>query len=363
MSPAKFRAEGEAPLVLSVRLREDDPVWRELVARLGPLRNAASLMCLTILANFTINPDATLFYSRDRNFYSASSTRRYYPPYYTYRAMISAVDVLVRAGLVDGVRTSPSPRATTRSTLRATPLLKTLLGPVPRQAVEYVENEVIVLRQRDRSKKLIDYDDTDQTRAMRAEVQAQNAFLRQFVVRLDGVHNVVMFEGRRYDLFFKPAYRVFNGDFEHGGRWYGPAWQNLPKELRPRLTIDGCETCECDFRSCHPRLLCASAGLQLPFDDPDFDFYGLASFDRAEVKVAVQVLLNAPTPRSAQGALIQGLHEAGCSDAAARAKSLSKAVRAAWPQLAPYWGTGVGLRLQRIDADICTRGAEEPEDG
>lgn len=352
--PAKFRDENETPLLPSLRLRQDDPVGRELVARVGPLRRRARLMCLAVLANFKVDPDAALFYSRDRNFYSAPPTRRYYPLYYTYRATVSAVAALVEAGFVGDLRTLPSPRATKRSRLRATPLLKSLLEHIPRQAIEHVENELIVLRRRG-DKKLIDYADTDQTRAMRADVQAQNAFLRQFVVRLDGVHDVAIFEGRRYDLFFRPYYRVFNGDFEHGGRWYGPVWQNLPKDVRLHLTIDGEATCELDFPFCHPRLLGASGGLQLPFDDPGFDFYRLPAFERVEVKSAVKILLNAPSRRSARGALQLDLQKLGIADAASRAKSLCKAVPAARPELAPYWGTGIGLRLQRIDADICTR--------
>lgn len=355
MPPAQLLDVHETPLRLSARVCDDDPVSTAVLGRIGPLKRKARLMVLAILANFKIDPDATLFYSRDRNLYSSPATRRYYPPYYTYSAVLSAVAALAQAEFVHDIRTLPSPHATKRSRIRACAPLKVLLGRIPQAAVTYVENEPIVLRQAGARKTLIDYVDTDQTRAMRADVQAHNAFLRDFVVCLDGGLEVVTFQGRRYDLSCKLFHRVFNGDFEHGGRWYGPAWQNLPKELRPRLTIDGAATCEIDIRSCHPRLLCASAGLQLPFDDPNFDFYRLASFGRDEVKAAVQVLLNAPNPRSAQGALIQALYQRGRLDPAARAKSLSKAVRAAWPQLAPHWGSGIGLRLQRIDADICTR--------
>lgn len=355
MPPAQPLHEDETPLRLSARVCEDDPVASAVLARIGPLKRNTRLMVLAILANIKIDPNGTLFYSRDRNHYSSYATRRYCPPYYTYSAVLSAVAALAQAELVHDIRTLPSPRATKRSRLRACAPLKVLLEGLPPAAVTYVENEPIVLRQAGAGKTLIDYVDAEQTRAMRADVHAHNAFLSDFAVGLDGVEGIILVEGRRYDLSCKLFHRVFNGDFEHGGRWYGPAWQNLPKELRPRLTIDGSETCELDYRSCQPRLLCASAGLRLPFDDPDFDFYRLEPFGRDEVKAAVNVLLNAPKPRSARGALIQALQELGAPDAAMRAKSLGKAVRAAWPQLAPYWGSGVGLRLQRIDSDICTR--------
>jgi hypothetical protein len=157
----------------------------------------------------------------------------------------------------------------------------------------------------------------------------------------------------RLHLSSKLFHRTFNGDFEHGGRWYGPAWQNLPKKQRSHLTIDGLPTCELDILSCHPRLLCASMGLQLPFHDPSYDFYRLPSFERGEVKLAFNVLLNAP--REGPRALADALRKLGVADARARSADLCNAVTNAWPALAPCWSTGIGLRLQRVDADICAR--------
>lgn len=41
--------------------------------------------------------------------------------------------------------------------------------------------------------------------------------------------------------------------------------------------------------------------------------------------------------------------------AADHARAVMTAVEAHFPALAPYWSTGVGLRLQNLDADICAR--------
>ncbi|WP_072396227.1 hypothetical protein [Hyphomicrobium sp. CS1GBMeth3] len=139
-------------------------------------------------------------------------------------------------------------------------------------------------------------------------------------------------------------------DFEHGGRWYA-TWQNLEKKSRSQIRIDGRPTVELDFRCCHPQLLCATAGIDLPFGDPEFDFYRLPPFERSDIKAAVNTLLNAPSSRSARGALTRDLQRPGRPNIAS---ALCHAIRAAWPELAPHWGTGVGLRLQRVDAGICT---------
>lgn len=348
----------EIPLHMNVLLRDGDPILSEVLAKVDPLNQVAVLMISAILANFRIDPDATVFYSRDRTFYSRRATRRYYPEHYTYSATVAAVDALARCDFVEDMRTPPSPRASMRSRLRAATPLQTLLERTCSSPIIYIENETIVLRRSSKAKEQIDYVDTDEIRALRADVHAQNEFLRGFAIGVDGLTErecIVLFGGVHYDLSSKLFHRVFNGSFKYGGRWYGPAWQNMPRELRQRLTIDGSATCELDFRSCHPRLLCASAGLRFPFDDPEFDFYRLPPFDRGEVKSAVKVLLNAGSPRSARGALITELLDEGIPGAASRAKSLCKAVPAAWPELAPYWGSGIGLRLQRIDADICAR--------
>ncbi len=55
---------------------------------------------------------------------------------------------------------------------------------------------------------------------------------------------------------------------------------------------------------CHPRILCAIEGLDLPFGVDNFDFYSsIPGFDRAEVKAAVARLLNAGCLRSAEASL------------------------------------------------------------
>ena len=91
----------------------------------------------------------------------------------------------------------------------------------------------------------------------------------------------------------RPFRRIFNGGWKTGGRWYGPPWQNLPKRVRAQLLIDGEAVAELDFRTCHPRLLCALAGMDLPFHDAGFDYYDLPGFDRSHVKRAFNVLINA----------------------------------------------------------------------
>jgi len=343
------KPERERPLSLRVRLKESAPLVEALLAMTGPLKRKTALAASAILANFHMDPEAIIFYSRDTTHYSDRAVRHYYPGYYTYASVTSAVDALVVARLVEESRTAPSPNARTRSTLRATARLAALIDASPHCEVQAVQTELIELRTAGKSKRLLPYDDTDAIRAMRADVQAHNDFQALFSVDLDGACSA----SSMLSLAARLYHRVFTGDFDYGGRWYAP-WQSIKKELRSSITIDGRPTFEFDYSCCHARLLSAMAGLDLPFGVDGFDFYScIPGFERAEVKAAVPILLNADSVRRAVDALAFELPQRGQPTTRARVRALCRAIKAAWPVLSPYWCTGIGLGLQRVDADIC----------
>jgi hypothetical protein len=89
--------------------------------------------------------------------------------------------------------------------------------------------------------------------------------------------------------------------------------------------------------------------LVLSLDDP----FAIPAFARQHVKAAVNILLNANSESSALLALAGELGPTGAHRYGAR--ELIASVQARFPEFAPYWGTGVGLRLQRVDSDICGR--------
>ena len=65
--------------------------------------------------------------------------------------------------------------------------------------------------------------------------------------------------------------RIFaRGQMNLGGRFYGGWWQNIPKDYRRYITINGCQTVEVDFSTLHPTLLFLENKL-----DPPADFYDL----------------------------------------------------------------------------------------
>jgi hypothetical protein len=65
--------------------------------------------------------------------------------------------------------------------------------------------------------------------------------------------------------------RIFaRGQMNLGGRYYGGWWQNIPKDYRRYITINGCQTVEVDFSTLHPTLLFLENQLE-----PPVDFYDL----------------------------------------------------------------------------------------
>ncbi|MER9095907.1 hypothetical protein NKI34_33825 [Mesorhizobium sp. M0700] len=139
-------------------------------------------------------------------------------------------------------------------------------------------------------------------------------------------------------------YRVFNdGRFDHGGRFYGGWWQSIPKEDRRFITINGMPTVEVDFSSMQLAMLYAQVGQQLEGDAYAID--GLGPEFRPLVKTTTLKMINAkghiqPPFKSALPPSISW-------------KDLEEAILAKHNPIAEFFGSGEGIRLQRLDSDIA----------
>jgi hypothetical protein len=294
-----------------------------------------------------------LFYSRDRNHYRGLD--RYAPTHYRRHTTIAAVEGLANAGLIEHEPTAASPFAQYRSRFRATTRLATIIARLGVDAVHTEVRELLILRDADGH--FAPYRDTAKTWGMRRDVRLQNKFMQRHTITLNHPaarvddRGWVVVRDQRIDPTRTAAYRVFNRDFDHGGRWYGPWWQHLPADVRTGLLIDGKSTIELDFRACHLRLLAAAADVHLPDGDP----YELSGFLRRDVKLAINVMINAPSSQSALGALVAEFRNELDNQAPAHAEKLMGAIREGFPRLRMFWNSAVGLNLQNVDADICAR--------
>lgn len=323
----------------------------------------ASAACARSLVEGFVVTGQPVHYSRNRNHYGSATRYRRGDRYYSYHYVTKAMDALAQAGLAGQAlgEWGGSGGGGRQSVAWPTAMLLDLLERVIDVAESRGKNhepEVIVLRDRD-DKRDIDYRDTAETTAMRAQMQTLNEELGQLNLFLHGRRSAIPL-----------LRRVFNGDTDRGGRCYchGPSWQNIPAEERAnlQLLIDGVlhPVVEIDYANLHAVMAYTEAGLALPPGDQ----YAIDGFDRDLVKRAFNVLLNATARHKAVAALSEELHRknhdlwrrSGLATRLRRdcrpfAERVVAAVGDKHHPIAAYFGSDCGARFMRRDSEMAVQ--------
>jgi len=215
--------------------------------------------------------------------------------------------------------------------------------------------EADVIKLKDKNKNLIDYRDTLETESMRQQLVTYNKYLKDSPrVSINGKAAVVGMS----------LYRVFNnGSFEQGGRFYDGIWQSVPSEQRCKITIDQEPTVELDYSTLNLTVLYHN---ELQKEIPDGDLYCLVDYGigkkgdhvaRKAAKLAALIMLNAGSRVKAQYALTNVLNtmRAKEEDVPWNAKEIIDAFVIKHRVLKPYFFTGHGLEMQRVDSEITER--------
>ena len=287
---------------------------------------------------------AAVSYSRRTASYVGQ--RRYHGPNYTYAQLVPTIDHLGQLGLLEQWTPTPGVRGL-QSTFCATPLLLQAVSPALIARIVQRSRELIRLRDADR--KLIDYADNAHTNRMRRNLGTINEAVTatSIVYRgLDAGHSDRAFHvGQTIVYPTKLQYRIFNGDFRHGGRIYGGGWQCAPKKARQRITIDGEPVVERDHQQLHPRLLYHMAGARL-----EGDAYTLPGWERTHAKRGFNILVNAHSYYAALGAIARELTG---DEPHKRAAQLITALRKRHAPIKRAFHSGMGAELQVVDADMA----------
>lgn len=98
-----------------------------------------------------------------------------------------------------------------------------------------------------------------------------------------------------------PVRIIYKSDPMHSGRVY-TRFQNMKRELRAKMRIDGKRAVEIDYKSNHLKMLIAMQGYELP-NDPYQDIADLAGMSREEVKAFCRVAIGANSQAKAFKAL------------------------------------------------------------
>jgi hypothetical protein len=277
-------------------------------------------------------------YSRHKPHYSVP--RRYRSRLYTYRRIVGAADHLDALGLIEHNRAAPNQRGW-QSSMKATPELITrtskIISAGARLEIARPAESVIL---RDADGALLDYRDTASSMRMRRSLEQLNEAIRSTDIS---------------DNVAAPLTRIFNRNFRRGGRFYaqGGGWQSMKKEARKRITIDGEPVVEIDYKTLHPAILYAQAGVPLPED-----CYAIDGWPRALVKLALLVLINAENWVAARFAIAH--HDAlaavtapGSQDAMAAAARLIADVKRVHSHIKWAFHSDKGAELMRIDSHLA----------
>ena len=336
------------------------------------------VILINLFVNHRADPGLWTAYSRRQKDYAARS--RYKSLFLELKPLTHAVDKLGELGfleLVAGVNDRKNPQNSRSSRMRPTEKLASLfdnLGPM--KTYRQPDRELIILR--DKNGKNIEYGESAGKKqdkpvviGMRNRLRKVNELLAKtkIICSLSAEEIAKINRKQRdekepeLDPHTQTLHRVFNENFQRGGRFYGGWWEVAPKEARQRIKINDEDVVERDYKALHPTLLYLHETGKPPAGDPYvLPPYAGESIMRAIVKFCFLILINAETRESAKGAIrAKALDSDKLSD---RAKDrldmldlddVFQHIDEAHPKIAKYIGSGKGIELQWCDSVIADK--------
>lgn len=191
---------------------------------------------------------------------------------------------------------------------------------------------------------LLEYQDTPLSRIFRLEMEEINNALSSAIITLDGQPGP-SFCLRRY--FLTNDSSTPRGDFKSalGGRIFKGWWQNLKREHRHRLRINGAPIVDFDYSAMFARLAYIKAGLE----PPPHDLYRVPGLEhhRDGAKLALLALLSRRSPMMKLPSEVKEKLPEGWT-----ARHVTEAFAKAHPAIAPLFGRDVGVALQFTESQI-----------
>jgi hypothetical protein len=281
------------------------------------------------------------------------------------QSIVRVVDYLAEDGYLDNY-TAPRDtrgwiRKKERSSYRATQKLLDLFREDDVQSMRklYIQtNEGVVMR--DTNKVEIPYVESPDILKM-----------RKIITDLNEMNDESLFTHNGKVICGSGIVRIFNEDFEQGGRWYRCSAQNIRQrdihgnklplsETRLGIQIDEHPVVEVDYSCQHPILLCALKNL--PVERFYGDVYGsmlppdATQNDRSLFKIATNIMFNARTQDGAVGAIGKELLNEQHKDSfyQKNAQGVFDTIYATLVDFQPYFCQTrcTGLWLQNVDSKI-----------
>lgn len=201
--------------------------------------------------------------------------------------------------------------------------------------------EVSRIAGRKQPKLLVDYEDTEESVRLRAQMEEINRFL--------STHSIAL-EGSPQPAFH--LYRIFTlrspddpVRFNLHGRLYGGFWMTLKASERQRLRIDGEPVADLDFSSMFPRLAYRHVGKE----PPEGDLYAVPGLEkyREGAKAGLSALLSYGSEMKSLPSRLKALLPNGWT-----ASRLKQAYAVHHPDLVPLFEKDFGLDLMFTESRI-----------
>jgi hypothetical protein len=331
-------------------LTEHDPLPQPINGR----REEYVSLCRCMIAANAIRryredgEDGRVSYSRREGWYAEQPSRFYWPRWFTYSYIIAAVAQLEATGLLVHDKKKPGNRHW-QSWFRATEALMKL-----NTKLQYSPVRDIILR--DEDKVDVPYELDKAVLKMKCDVDEVNAYLSKQIITLRGK---VLKEG---DPLYVDLHcvsgatriklrRIFSDrSFYKNGRWQNDI-QNIPKEERPWMTLNGHPVKHYDYSAFYPGLLYALAGATC-----DGDPYTIEGWQREISKPILNILFNTKTGKSAVRAAAQKLKELGGggsqAERHAEVRTIIAALKVRNEPIAAYFHSDVGKRLMLFESQL-----------
>ena len=341
---------------------------------------AVDAIVLNLFTAYLEDANKTVGISRDKNFWDGKD-KFYGNPKLSFTAMVTSLDALKKHGYIDEVLKGKQAYLgwhgiTTR--YKATEkLIKLFKEYTWNEQQVYVSPEFPSIRLRGKKPKrtvmhpfpkgkLIEFEDNDRIQLMRKVLDLINENLKDTDINLyiskeeekelnrrmanDAKDEEELDSSVRYHK--KYLYRVFNQDFEHGGRFYGGFWQQIPSEFRSRLTIDGFHTFEMDYSSIHFAMLYHKEGYKKEdFKDP-YTLYIEDEQLRKVIKTTMNIMLN--TSSFDEALVVCRHHEMKLPKGTYKTwKALLEDIIEHHKPIKKYFFKQLGTELQKLDSDIA----------
>lgn len=187
----------------------------------------------------------------------------------------------------------------------------------------------------------------------------------------ENTENLIPDLNGNYNVNLLPTYpvRIFNNDFNHGGRFYRGVETELRQrykrkdnsvtkiKLRQYLHIDGNPTIELDYNAMHPRMLYHRKGIDYR-DDPYMIGRNCDDNLRNIYKLVGMICINSVNEPTAIDGIQKTLQDAGLvkylpDNTDNTRRKLINAFKRHNKQIEEFFFTGAGIELQRLDSDIA----------